>query len=287
MTQQGRQTAITETQQINEEIGNIQSSLTTIKNTLKKDYGEVKELLSEVQQRDRKRIQDKDVDDAEYRSELHRKFQGIDSRISDLDSGPILSALKEAVSKLIVWQSDITCSFEQQQRSAMTMYQSIRNDCEEAVKLSVDKQVTTNKALSADCNRLKDEFVDLQKVFADHRVSILSCLDKVSTALKETLSDRLKPVDIHLQQTSDNVLDMRRDITAMNDRIGQLTINVSSGVTKVTNDISNLTDKFNEKCSILDDVAEVCHYSSTIFKADSFSRYVSCRRMIETSYCMK
>jgi vacuolar-type H+-ATPase subunit I/STV1 len=126
MAQQSRQTSISEIQQLNEEIFNQQGALAALKNTEKKDFSELKEFLNEFQQRERKRQQDKDTEDGDYRTEVYRRLQTVDTRLTETDTTSVVSALKDAVSKLILWQSEMTAGVEQQQRSVVIAVESLR-----------------------------------------------------------------------------------------------------------------------------------------------------------------
>jgi vacuolar-type H+-ATPase subunit I/STV1 len=126
MAQQSRQTSISEIQQLNEEIVNLQGALAALKNTEKKDFSELKEFLNEFQQRERKRQQDKDTEDGDYRTEVYRRLQTVDTRLTETDTTSVVSALKDAVSKLILWQSEMTAGVEQQQRSVVIAVESLR-----------------------------------------------------------------------------------------------------------------------------------------------------------------
>jgi hypothetical protein len=82
--------------------------------------------ISEIQQRERKRQQDKDTEDGDYRTEVYRRLQTVDTRLTETDTTSVVSALKDAVSKLILWQSEMTAGVEQQQRSVVIAVESLR-----------------------------------------------------------------------------------------------------------------------------------------------------------------
>ena len=126
MAQHSRQASLNEIQQSNEEIVALQTAISLLKQTTKKDSTEVRELITDLQQRERRRQQDRDIAEDEFKFEINRRLQVQDSRLSDIDQSASIQATREALNKLLVWQGEIGVLMDQQQRGQIAVIESIR-----------------------------------------------------------------------------------------------------------------------------------------------------------------
>ena len=126
MAQHSRQASLNEIQQSNEEIVALQTAISLLKQTTKKDSTEVRELITDLQQRERRRQQDRDIAEDEFKFEVNRRLQVQDSRLSEIDQSASIQATREALNKLLVWQGEIGVLMDQQQRGQIAVIESIR-----------------------------------------------------------------------------------------------------------------------------------------------------------------
>ena len=126
MAQHTRQSSVTEIQQANEEIVAVQTAISLLKQTVKKDSSEVRESIADLQQRDRRRQQDRDIADDEFKFEINRKLQLQEARLADIDQAASIQTVKEAVNKLLIWQGEVGVLNDQQQRGQLAVIESIR-----------------------------------------------------------------------------------------------------------------------------------------------------------------
>ena len=129
MVQHARQASISEVQRVSEDIVGIQSTLAAVKSASKRDARDIKEAFAEFQQREKRRQLDKDTVDNEVRSDVLRKLQSLESKVSEFDFAATFSTVKDSVSKLSSWCEDLQSGLASNQKVAANDVRNLRAVC--------------------------------------------------------------------------------------------------------------------------------------------------------------